>query len=63
MTGRICPCGCGKLARPKDPGYGARLTIFGKSGYWRKRCIERLKRAEREQRRELARSAPTPTEE
>jgi hypothetical protein len=40
---RICPCGCGKLARPGDPGYGQRLTIFGKSGYWRKACIKRLR--------------------
>lgn len=47
--GRICPCGCGKLAKPFDPGYGCRLTIFGKSGYWRKACIARLRKKERSQ--------------
>lgn len=50
-TGRICPCGCNKPAKPKDPGYGARLTIFGKSGYWRKRCIERLRKLEQQEKR------------
>jgi len=39
---RICPCGCNRLAQPGDPGYGRRMTIFGKSGYWRKACILRL---------------------
>lgn len=42
--GRLCPCGCNKPAKPRDPGYGQRMTIFGKSGYWRKACIERLRR-------------------
>ena len=42
--GRLCPCGCNQPAKPRDPGYGQRLTIFGKSGYWRRACIERLKK-------------------
>lgn len=46
-TGRICPCGCDKPARPGDPGFGQRLTVFGKSGYWRRRCIQRLRAEER----------------
>jgi hypothetical protein len=44
--GRRCPCGCDKPAKPRDPGFQARLTIFGKSGYWRATCIKRLKAAE-----------------
>jgi hypothetical protein len=43
-TGRRCPCGCDKPARPGDPGFGQRLTIFGRSGYWRAACIARLRR-------------------
>jgi hypothetical protein len=46
VTGRCCP-ECGKPAGPKDPGYGQRLTIFGRSGYWHQRCIDKLRAAER----------------